>query len=474
MGIDQWQRASIWRRGAARADASFLEPGEASRPSRPPPPPLSKSELEESAARWAKARLKERVRGPVTLSEATALGLSAAALTALLDHLGPRGTVPADQDLAGLPPDPSHGLDPDAPMAAPVSGLGLASALPGGADAPVASGGSAATGRRSAGAGPTVIPSGIVRGSGEVEGPLPGREAGFTLAATRLLDGAPLGKAALLAEAAFGLNLAQAAGPQVIGGAEAAALAVARGMADSGAVKAKAAEVPVPPAKAFALAAEAPQVEAVRPAGPAEAASTASAVAAPRFAEAPMMPAVQMAPVFTAAPVRADAAMPGPVADGLAGGVKPVEAKAPATAWSKPMPVAETRPAEAKPASPPLDTAADHGARPGLGGHASDRGLVVHDKAAPLVTETLPGHEPDHASGGGLPDPVVVGGGHVVVGGLAGVPVLVPGMTVGHGQATVGGAGLEGVVAVPAPGPTTGAEDHAAAGGAGGDGVAPV
>lgn len=162
MGIDQWQRASMFRRGAARADASFLEPGEASRPTRPPAQPLSQKELQESAQRWARARLKERVVSP----EMAGLGLSAAMLAAVLDQIGLKGGAPAGEAVAA--PEPAVAAGRGSSGASTVmAGAEVGSGLDqGGSDA-----GAATHGGRTADApverpmarGTTIIPSNILR-----------------------------------------------------------------------------------------------------------------------------------------------------------------------------------------------------------------------------------------------------------------------------------------------------------------------
>ncbi|MBL6078218.1 hypothetical protein JMJ56_09395, partial [Belnapia sp. T18] len=233
MGIDQWQRASMFRRGRAQADASFLEPGETARPSRPPPAPLSQKELQESAQRWARARLKDRVVSP----EMAGLGLTAAMLTAVLNNLGPQAGMPVAEALPGAAPDQAAGRNGGSGGAGStvMAGAEAGGTLDqGGSDFGIAAHGgriAVATVDRPMARGTTIIPSNILRAEADAWAV---REVGFAGA---------IGKAGLLAETAMGLGLVQAAEARVVGGVDAALLTAsqARAVAEAGKA-AKAAE----------------------------------------------------------------------------------------------------------------------------------------------------------------------------------------------------------------------------------------
>ena len=92
MGANQHGGANFWRRAAAEVDASFLDvkrirPG----PRRGPAvSTISAREEADSNLRWARVQRREKLRGPVTITETLSLGLGAAALAAYASHGIPR------------------------------------------------------------------------------------------------------------------------------------------------------------------------------------------------------------------------------------------------------------------------------------------------------------------------------------------------------------------------------------------------
>jgi hypothetical protein len=81
----------FWKWTVAEIDASFIEPTEASGLSKPRPPlsPITAREDAESNARWARAQLSAKLRGPVSLGEIISLGVGAAAFSAFINYKQP-------------------------------------------------------------------------------------------------------------------------------------------------------------------------------------------------------------------------------------------------------------------------------------------------------------------------------------------------------------------------------------------------
>ena len=82
----------LLRRAAAEVDASFLDVNEyAPAPRRGPAvSTISAREEADSNLRWARVQRREKLRGPVTITETLSLGLGAAALAAYASHGIPR------------------------------------------------------------------------------------------------------------------------------------------------------------------------------------------------------------------------------------------------------------------------------------------------------------------------------------------------------------------------------------------------
>lgn len=123
-------KARFWSRSGSEPDVSFLEEvdrAEAARhrPAAPSPSRLTEREEAESHARWNRAKLKEKFRGPVTPGETLALGLGAATLAAFLEHQPPRHG-PDASTLSGA----SSGKDAEAAQREAAAAEGVAEATP--------------------------------------------------------------------------------------------------------------------------------------------------------------------------------------------------------------------------------------------------------------------------------------------------------------------------------------------------------
>ena len=234
MGANQHGGANFWRRAAAEVDASFLDVNEyAPAPRRGPAvSTISAREEADSNLRWARVQRREKLRGPVTITETLSLGLGAAALAAYASHGIPRRDRYDTVDFNSPASDDKAAVSDARPAAPGDSGAATEARA---TEAPASTGSTAEAGEtiggggfggRRAPRGTTFIPTTILRPAGETDGLAWSKApAGPSPFAARVTDAASAAKAGPLPDIGFGMTAAHVAAAQIIAEVDMAAVA---------------------------------------------------------------------------------------------------------------------------------------------------------------------------------------------------------------------------------------------------------